>query len=249
MKRLLPILVLTAGCSHSPATPPSVSAAPASAPAAHGDHHHGDADHAHGDGHHGQDGEVVHHHRFDDPKVWAKIFDDPKRKAWQKPDEVVRLMEIAEGMSVADIGAGTGYFLEPLSVAVGESGRVFGLDVEPTLVAYMQKRATERGMKNVTANQVKPDDPSLDPKTDRVLIVNTWHHIAGRAAYAKKIHLQSAAGARLYIIDYTKEAPHGPPVNKRLPPEAVIKTLEEAGWTASVVEETLPHQYVVVGKK
>src|SRR5579859_1655667 len=63
-------------------------------------------------------------HRFTDPEQWSKRFDDPARDAWQKPADVVGLMRIAPGMTVADIGAGTGYFEPYLSRAVGPNGVV-----------------------------------------------------------------------------------------------------------------------------
>ncbi len=81
-------------------------------------------DHAHNHGRHANaKGAGEHHeHSFADAEGYAKHFDSPERAAWQKPEEVVGMMAITPGMHVADLGAGTGYFLPHLSRAVGKDG-------------------------------------------------------------------------------------------------------------------------------
>lgn len=208
-------------------------------------HHHEagppEAEHAH---HHGQ-GPLVH--RFDDAERWAKELDDPSRDAWQKPDEVVARIGVAPGMTVVDLGAGTGYFLPHLARAVGETGKVFALDVEPNLVAHMKARVARQGLANVEVRQVGFDDPELAPASvSRVLIVDTWHHIAHREAYAIKLAAALVSGGRVAVVDFTADATRGPPREHRLAPDQVIRELSSAGLASSVVDETLPDQYIVV---
>lgn len=201
----------------------------------HGAHHHDPAAHKH-------DGMQ---HRFEDVERWTKVFDNPERDAWQKPAEVVALMEIAAGSTVADIGAGTGYFMPHLSEAVGAEGQVLSLDIEPKLVEHMTARAAEAGFTNVEARVIQPDDPQIDAGTaDRILIVNTWHHISEREAYAKKLAAGVADGGAIFIVEFTLETERGPKHHK-LSPEVVIAELETAGLKAATVEETLPDQYIV----
>jgi ubiquinone/menaquinone biosynthesis C-methylase UbiE len=190
-------------------------------------------------------------HKFDKPAAeYAKHFDDPKRDAWQKPAELVKLMAVAPGMVLVDLGAGTGYLLPHLSKATGVTGKVLALDVEPQLVEYMQERAKREGLANVTAAKVPYDDPQLPPASvDRVVIVDTWHHIDGREAYAKKLAAALKPGGRVAIVEVTKKSAHGPPRHHRLAPEQVIRELEAGGLKAKLVKESLPRQYVVVGKK
>lgn len=200
-----------------------------------------------------QRGELRHHaahHRFDDAERWSRQFDDPARDAWQKPQEVVALLALEPGMTVADVGAGTGYFLGHLASAVGETGAVVGLDIEPSMVRFMTERAEREGWSQVEARQVDPDDPGLAPDSvDRVLIVNTWHHIGERRAYAANLRQALKQGGRVVIVDFTRESSHGPPPSQRLDPETVVEELAAAGLEASVANETLPEQYVVVGRK
>ncbi|MDI1434070.1 class I SAM-dependent methyltransferase [Polyangium sorediatum] len=211
-------------------------------------HGHGDGHHAHGEGHHGHGGPLVH--RFEKAEDWAKEFDDPARDAWQKPAEVVAAMRISPGMIVADIGAGTGYFEPHLARAVGPSGKVHALDVEADMVRYLRERAQKEKLDNVEARQVGLSDPGLGQGTvDRVLIVDTWHHIDGRKDYAAKVKDGLKPGGLLIIVDFTMEAPKGPPKEHRITPEAMIAELGAAGLKGEVVQETLPDQYIVVAKK
>src|SRR5262249_56518019 len=90
-----------------------------------------------------------HQHRFSDAEKWAKVFDDPARDEWQKPDEVIRALKLAPDALVADIGAGTGYFAVRLPRAVPE-GQAFGVDAEPDLVRYLRERARPEGRAHPT---------------------------------------------------------------------------------------------------
>ncbi|MFO0725993.1 MAG: class I SAM-dependent methyltransferase [Myxococcota bacterium] len=190
------------------------------------------------------------HHRFDNPAKWAETFDAADRDAWQHPDELVAVMEIGPGMSVADIGAGTGYFLPYLSRAVGDAGKVHALDIEAEMVEYMRARAQREVLSNVVARQVDPNDPGIAPSSvDRIVIIDTWHHIDQRPAYAKKLFDALKPGGTVCIVDFTLEAEQGPPREHRLAPERVIEELGTAGLQASVVHEELPDQYVVCGKR
>src|ERR1041385_3240740 len=90
--------------------------------------------------HHEPSSHPAHHepmvHRFEHADQWAPVFDDPKRDAWQMPDRVVASLELAPGMTVADIGAGTGYFEARLAKAVGADGHVLALDIETDMIRY-----------------------------------------------------------------------------------------------------------------
>ena len=226
------LFVTGAGCS-APGAPPSASTpATASAP----------TPHAHGEGH-------GFHHRFDDAEGWAKVFDDPARDAWQQPEEVVRALALAPGMTVADLGAGTGYFVERLARGVGASGRVFALDVEESMVRHVRERAAKAGLSQVEGKQVTARDPGLEARSvDRILVVDTWHHLDDRAEYTRRLARALRPGGFVLVVDYEPEASMGPPRRHRLPASTVAGELRAAGLVAEVVDEGLPHQYMVRGK-
>lgn len=187
-------------------------------------------------------------HRFENAAEWSKVFDEPGRDAWQKPDEVVTLVAAAPGNTVADLGAGTGYFLGRLSRAVGPKGKVLGLDVEADMVRFMTERATKEKLANVEARQVKTDDPGLTAgSVDRILVVDTWHHIGAREVYVPKLAAALKPKGAIVVVDFTLDAKRGPPAEHRISAEQVVKELTAAGLEASVATETLPDQYVVRG--
>jgi ubiquinone/menaquinone biosynthesis C-methylase UbiE len=226
-------LLLIVACSRG--APPPAQPAPEPAP-----------DHAHAQ--HGGHSHAHHqmHHRFEKADDWVPMFDDPKRDEWQQPDRVVAALALAPGMTVADIGAGTGYFEKRLATAVGPGGTVIAVDIEPDMVRYLRERAQREGTPNVEARLGAAADPKLAPASvDRILVVDTWHHIADRVAYAKKLAAALKPGGFVVVVDFTLETGRGPPPKHRLAPEAVIDDLTKAGLRAAVVDAGLPDQYVI----
>jgi ubiquinone/menaquinone biosynthesis C-methylase UbiE len=236
--RSLLVLALAAACSTTSSTPAAQPApAPSPPPAREEDRH----------AHH-QHHEAQHH--FRDPSRWAKIFDDPSRAEWQRPDRVVELLALAPGMSVADLGAGTGYFESRLSAAVGPKGKVLALDLEHDMVVYMRERAAREGTTNVEVRASAADDPLIAAASmDRILIVNTWHHLPARGAYAKKLAASLKPGGFVLVVDFTLAAERGPPKQHRVAPDAVIAELAQGGLRGELVEAGLPDQYVIKASK
>jgi len=194
-----------------------------------------------------QDHDATVHHGFKDADRWAATFDSPERNAWQMPAIVVRVLGIEEGESVADLGAGTGYFTQVLSVAVGSRGRVWAVDIEPEMLDHIAQR-DDLGPGKVTTVLADPDDPKLpDGKVDLVLVVNTWHHLDGRLEYLKRLEKAMSERGRVAIIDWHEgDLPLGPPAGHKLSREAVLAEFEEAGWKIATESVALPYQYFLV---
>jgi ubiquinone/menaquinone biosynthesis C-methylase UbiE len=188
-------------------------------------------------------------HPFTDPERWAKRFDAPERAAWQKPAEVAAALEIEPGMVVADIGAGTGYFLEHLSRKAGLRGMVLAIDTEAEMVAHMGRRMNDSGVTNVVPVLALPGDPFLPPgRVDRILIVDTYHHIDDRLGYFRRLRDTLTPGGRLAIIDFLKKPlPVGPPPDHKLERAFVLEEMVEAGWRlADEKKDLLPYQYFLI---
>ena len=190
-----------------------------------------------GGGHHDQ--------RFTGAEKWAQVFDDPERDAWQKPDEVIRTLKLPADATVADIGAGTGYFAVRLARAVPK-GRVFAVDAEPDMVRYLGQRAQREGLTNLVPVQAGPDDPKLPAPVDVVLLVNTYHHIPERVEYFRHLRASLRPGARVAIVDYRPDAPTGPPPAMRIPSAMVTEELGRAGYMLVGSHSMLPYQYFLV---
>lgn len=203
----------------------------------HASTHGADAHDAHGAG--------AAHHGFTNATEWSKVFDDPARDAWQRPDDVLRAMGLSPAMTVADIGAGTGYFSVRLARAV-PSGKVIATDVEPDMVHYLNERAAREQLPNLQAVVATHASSGLTAESvDRILVVHVWHHLADRIAYARDLSAALRPGGKLFIVDFGATASHGPPPNMRVTPEAVIAELTAAGFTAQVSPVALPDQYIV----
>ena len=187
------------------------------------------------------------HPSFKDAERWAKEFESPDRREWQLPGIVMRVLGVEEGDSVADLGAGTGYFTQVLSIAVGSSGHVWAVDVEPAMLEYIGKR-TDLGPGKVTTVLAAPDDPKLPAgKVDLVLVVDTWHHIDGRSAYLDRLAGVLSPRGRVAIVDWHEgQLPLGPPPGHKLSREAVLDEFTRAGWRLEAESVALPYQYLLV---
>ena len=203
---------------------------------------------SHGAGHHRNGGHAGHAHAsFADAAAWSARFDDPARDAWQKPDQVVRHLTLSSDSRVADIGAGTGYFVMRIAPQV-PVGRVYAVDIEPTMVDFTVKRAQTAGLHNVQGVVASTSSPNLPEPVDVVLLVDTYHHIDARGAYFRSLAESVRSGGRLVIVDYKVDPSiSGPPMAMRLSPDAVVEELKAAGWRLQTRSEGfLPRQYLLI---
>ncbi len=184
-------------------------------------------------------------HRFDNPEQWAKSFDDPARDEWQMPARVIDALGLQPGQAVADIGAGTGYFSVRVAKAV-PALIVYAVDVEPSMVAYLGKRAEAEHLKNIVAVQAANDRPNLPQPVDLVLIVDTYHHLPNRVAYFRDLRRSLEPSARLAIIDFRKDSPEGPPVEFRFTVEQIEGELRQAGFRLDARHDFLPRQNFLI---
>ncbi len=202
---------------------------------AHRGHHHG---HKHGQ------------HRFRDAEHWAQRFENPARDRWQRPDAVVRLMKLRPTDRIADIGSATGYF--PVRFArAAPQGKVYGFDLEPDMVRYLNARARKEGLTNLTSLRATPEGISPPEKLDVVFTCNTYHHIRHRVAYLKRLAAHLKPGARVVVVDYKQGSlPVGPPERHRVKPAQVDRELTAAGYTKVLQDTTtLPYQYLYIYRR
>ena len=170
------------------------------------------------------------HHVFN--PIYLFYLESRERDAWQKPDEVIRALSLPPGASVADIGAGGGYFTEKLARAVGSSGRVYATDVQPVLIRKLQRRVEKRSLTNVTVIRGGFDDPGLPAQScDLAFFSSVYKEIDERVEYMKTRRYALKEGGRVAILEYRPdtEAP-GPEKKDRLPESRVIDELGAAGY-------------------
>jgi FkbM family methyltransferase len=187
----------------------------------------------------------THQHSFSGADDWAKVFDDPERDHWQKPHEVIMALKLTPNAKIADIGAGTGYFAARLA-HMTPNARVYAVDLEPDMVKYLGERAKREGLKNLVPVQAKADSAALPEKVDRILLVDTYHHIGNRITYFKQLRESINPGGQVAVIDFTVESPIGPPQSERIPASKVAEEMTLAGYAQVAQHGFLPNQFFLV---
>jgi ubiquinone/menaquinone biosynthesis C-methylase UbiE len=130
------------------------------------------------------------------------IYEGFGRDDWQQPDEVISLLGIGPGTTVADVGAGGGYFTFRFADAVGDTGRVYAVDVDDSMIEYLEERAADEKRTNVRVIRGGFEDPMLpDGEIDVLFTCNTYHHIEDRVAYFGNVKQDLAPDGKVAIID------------------------------------------------
>ncbi len=189
-----------------------------------------------------------HHHVFRGIEQWLKVLESPERDKSQRPEEVIANLGLQPNDVVADIGAGTGYFAIRIAEAYPQV-RVVAADAEQEMIDYLASQSKERNLANLEPVTIDPARPELPVRANVALLVNTLHHIDDRVAYLKRLNKSMAPGARIAVIDYTIEAPEGPPADHRIPAEAVRDELKQAGYVLELDLKFLPNQYFLIFKQ
>ncbi|MGH7787612.1 MAG: class I SAM-dependent methyltransferase [Candidatus Binatia bacterium] len=187
-------------------------------------------------------------HSFADVAYWSAVFDDPKRDVWQKPRELVDALGLKPGQTVADLGAGTGYFSPYLSEAVGPNGTVLAVEVEPTLVAHLRTRAEREKLGNLIPVLASLDNPRLPAAgVDVLLIADTYHHLDHRTAYLPQLRRALRPGGRVVVVDWKAGVlPQGPPPDHKLSRDQVVAEMQAAGFRLVGEPALLPYHYVLI---
>src|SRR5689334_16634205 len=198
---------------------------------------------SHGEQHHKDE-----HGNPPDVQEYIARMVEESRADWQKPDEVIRALDLRAGQVVCDVGAGPGYFSIPVARAVGESGRVYAVDVDPRILAALRDRLRQSGVHNVTPVLSLADDALLPAgRCDLILIVDTYHHFPDGPAYLRKLTRALRPGGRIANVDFHKrELPVGPPPDHKIAREAFLADAKAAGLKVVQEHTFLPYQYFVV---
>lgn len=181
-------------------------------------------------------------------------MESKERIIWQKPDKVIEMLGDLKGKTVADIGAGTGYFSFRLAQ---EAERVVAIDIDGRFLQYMdsvKRDFPETIHERIATRLATFDSPNLMPEeADAVILVNTYTYIEDRIGYFKKVRQGMKPGGQLLIVDYKKKRlpeGQGPPVDFRMSADSVETELELAGYRLMETDDTtLDYQYIILVTK
>jgi predicted methyltransferase len=159
-----------------------------------------------------------------------------RREQWQNVDAIFAEMGVRPGASVADIGAGDGFFTSRLARSVGPDGRVFAVDIDDAAIAQLRKRLQEDGVENVTIVKGALDDPKLpDAALDAALIVNAYHEMEQHQLMLAALRRALKPDGRLVIVEPVTASKRGRPRadearNHEIDPEYVVQDVRSAGF-------------------
>ncbi len=188
------------------------------------------------------------HRRPQDIREYLEHLDRPERDQYQKPAQVVAALDITPGMAVADLGAGSGYFTRRFVQAVAESGKVYAIDVEPEMLAYVKDSLARLTLSHSTEYILAAaDSPTLPSRSvDLIFLCNVYHHLEDRSKYFVDAKSALKTGGRVAVIDFYHDERSGEvgfPRHHLVPRETVVKEMTDAGYTLLREHTFLPRQY------
>ena len=188
------------------------------------------------------------HHPPQRTTSYIKALEDPSREAWQQHDKVVETLGLKPGESVADLGAGPGYFTLRFARVVGPTGKVYGVDISREMLDYLEKQAESERLTNIQPVLAETHNPKLPPASvDVIFVCDTLHHISERATYYPLLMRALKPGGRFVNIDfYKRPLPVGPAVEMKIPKAEMIREAESAGFHLVQQYDFLEYQYFVV---
>src|ERR1035437_5014799 len=154
-----------------------------------------------------------HGRRF--PASEAHRLDDPARQKWLPHAEVLRALALHSGETIADVGAGTGYFSLPLAQSVGPEGKVYAVDAQAEMLSLLQQKLAASAFVNVELIHAEAGQTGLPASScDLFFLANIWHEIEDQIAVLREAIRVLKKGARLAILDCTPavETEHGAPL-------------------------------------
>jgi len=182
----------------------------------------------------------------------AAWLDRPEREREEAPSKAIAALKIGPGQTVADIGAGSGYYTVRLADAVGPTGRVFATDIQPEMLALLRTRLADRKIGgNVELVQGTPTESKLpDAAIDLALMVDVYHELSQPQAMLRGLRDALKPNGRLVLLEYRKEDPRIPIKfeHKMSVAEAKLE-VEHEGFTLTTVDEALPWQHVLIFTK
>jgi ubiquinone/menaquinone biosynthesis C-methylase UbiE len=172
------------------------------------------------------------------------------RDLWQKPRQVVEALRIRPDSVVADIGTGSGYFVPHISQALEAEGKLYAVDIQQEMLAFVERKVGELGLTNVTTVLSQENDTRLEPgSVDLALLVDVYYELRSPRLLLSNIRKVLKPDGRLAIIDFhsKKGIPGvGPPRRHRVPERRLIKEVQSAGFVLAEKHSFLPYQYFLI---
>ncbi len=175
----------------------------------------------------------------------------PEREQEERPDTALDAIGLTKGSTVADIGAGAGYFTWRMAERVGPAGKVYGNDIEPRMLDLLRKNMADRKITNVEPVLGEVDDPKLPRAAcDLVLLVDVYHEFSEPQKMLRHIRESLRTDGRLVLLEYRGEDPQVPIRPEHKMTVAQVKAeIEPEGFKLEKTDERLPRQHILIFRK
>jgi 2-polyprenyl-3-methyl-5-hydroxy-6-metoxy-1,4-benzoquinol methylase len=175
----------------------------------------------------------------------------PEREAEERPQQVIDALDIRKGQTVADLGAGSGYFSFRMAPKVGSEGKVLAVDIQEEMLNVVRQRAQREGINNVVALRSTTSDAKLAPGSiDLLLMVDVYHELEYPYEVMQSVAKALKPGGRVALVEYRKEDPRVPikEVHK-MSEQQIIKEMAAVGLKHLKTVDTLPIQHLAIFTK
>ena len=188
-------------------------------------------------------------HKFDSRK--KDKLDNPKRREVFPPLETLKHLGLKKGDQVADVGAGIGYFAFAAAQYLGETSKVYALDISKDMLNFMEEEAERLAINNIELIESREYDFKLpDKSVDFLLMVNVLHEVSDRGRFLNEANRLLKPGGTIALIDFDKvPTEDGPPYENRISQEEIKDLLEVSGFTLLKKKIVDSSFYIISGIK
>ncbi len=183
------------------------------------------------------------------PPIDLGLLESPDRAAWQKPEQIMDVLHVADGSKVADIGAGAGWFTIHLARRVGPNGVVYSQDVQPQMIEAIRRRVSREGLQNVQTRMGVGSNPNLPAAgLDAIVVVDAYQEVEveDRVTFLQNLAKALKPNGLIGVVNWKPgRGGPGPAENIRVDKASVTADVRAAKLRI-VDEETLPYQYMLV---
>jgi len=175
----------------------------------------------------------------------------PEREAEEAPDAALDAIGVAKGATVADIGAGVGFFTWRLAERVGPAGKVYAVDIQQGMLDQLRQNMAARKLANYEAILGAADDPHLPAgRVDLALLVDVYHEFSQPQKMLRRIRAALKPEGRMVLLEYRKEDPQVPIRPEHKMSVAQVKAeIEPEGFRLDKTLENLPRQHILIFRK
>lgn len=177
------------------------------------------------------------------------LLEGPDREAWQKPDQIMDALGVADGSAVADIGTGAGWFTIRLARRVGPNGVVYATDVQREMLDAVRRRVAREGLGNVDTRMGTDSKPNLPASAlDAVLVVDVYPEVTDRIAFLRSLAASLKPAGRIGIVNYKPgNGGPGPAPSEGVRVESTLVERDaQAAGLRVLARQNLPYQYLIV---